>query len=121
MAKPEKDPDTGRFVTGNSGGGRKKGSRNKLGEEFLADLHADWQENGRDAIMRVREEKPDAYLKVIASILPKQIEVNPAGDLSDEQLEHRIRALASELGLAVEWLDGTGGAASGKPPKETAH
>jgi hypothetical protein len=40
--KPQQD-EKGRFLTGNSGGGRPKGSRNQLGEAFVADLYADRQ------------------------------------------------------------------------------
>jgi hypothetical protein len=54
--------------------GRPKGSRSKLGEAFLEALCDDFNANGIAAIQTVREEKPDQYLKVIASILPKQIE-----------------------------------------------
>jgi hypothetical protein len=43
MAKPKPEQDEkGRFVPGNSGnGGRPKGSRNRLGEAFVAGLYAD--------------------------------------------------------------------------------
>ena len=47
------------------------------GEAFIAALLADWQEHGAKAIERVRLEKPEQYLKVIASILPKDITVGP--------------------------------------------
>jgi hypothetical protein len=63
----------GRFVTGNIGGGRPKGARAKLGEEFLNALLNDFAEHGVVAVEAVRSEKPDQYLKVIASILPKEI------------------------------------------------
>ena len=49
-------------VSGNPAG-RPKGSRNKLGEAFIADMFADWVEHGVDAIRRVREERPQDYLK----------------------------------------------------------
>ena len=46
----------GRFITGNSGGpGRPKGSRNRLGEDFLGVLYADWSENGAAVIAEVRK------------------------------------------------------------------
>ncbi len=64
----------GRFLTGNNGGGRPKGARSKLGEVFLKELLADFVEHGAKAIIDVREDKPDQYLKVVASILPKEIE-----------------------------------------------
>lgn len=96
--KPEQD-DKGRFVTGNIGGGRPKGARNKLGEAFLEALNDDFQQHGVAAIQVVRAEKPDQYLKVIASLLPKDhnININNADDLSDAELAERIRALATQL------------------------
>ena len=63
----------GRFITGNIGGGRKPGSRNKLGEAFIEALSADFEQHGEAVIAAVRIEKPNQYLKVIASILPKEI------------------------------------------------
>lgn len=60
------------FKPGNPG--RPKGSRNKLGEAFIEAMYEDFQEHGVAAIEKVRTEKPDQYLKVVASILPKEIE-----------------------------------------------
>ena len=81
MKKPD---DTGkkegnRFKPGQSGNpaGRPKGARSKLGEAFLKEMLADFEKHGGDVIETVRVEKPDQYLKVVASILPKEIE---AGD-----------------------------------------
>lgn len=61
------------FQPGNPG--RPKGSRNKLGESFITELYEDFQEHGPSVIKAVREEKPDQYLKVIASVLPKELDV----------------------------------------------
>ena len=55
--------------------GRPKGSRHKLGSAFLDAMLDDFTKHGTDVISVVREEKPDQYLKVVASILPKEIEV----------------------------------------------
>ena len=55
--KPALDAN-GRFQTGNIGGGRQIGSRNKLGEAFLADLQIAWQEHGKEVIKKVIETKP---------------------------------------------------------------
>lgn len=97
--KPEQDTATGRFVTGNIGGGRPKGSRNILGEAFLADLKDDWLEHGAATIAVVRAEKPDQYLKVIASLLPKDINlnVNDAESMTDDELIARIRELDAAI------------------------
>lgn len=84
------------FRPGQSGNpaGRKTGSRIKLSEAFLAALCEDFVAHGRATIERVRGEKPDAYLKVIASILPKQLEIaaSPFDGISDEDLEVIIAA-----------------------------
>lgn len=93
---PEKDPKTGRFVSGNIGSnGRPKGSRNKLGEAFLADMLADWEKFGPEAIRETRENKPEAYLKVIASILPRDLNVNmnSTDEMTDDELIKRLRQL----------------------------
>ena len=108
--KPEKDAATGRFITGNSGsGGRPKGARAKLGEAFLAALAADFEEGGADAAERVRIEDPSTYMRVIASTLPKELNVSTVADLSDEQIDQRIQQLAVVLGLEVRRVDGDGG------------
>ena len=57
--------------------GRPKGARSKLGEAFLKELLADFEQHGVEAIKATREDKPDQYLKVVASILPKEIEPGP--------------------------------------------
>lgn len=119
--KPEKDDKTGRFVTGNIGGGRPKGSRNKLGEQFIDDLYADWQAHGVETLARVRDEKPDQYLKVVASILPKDLNVNinNMDDLTDDQLIQRIRSLDAAI---RPFLDAQGASeAFGRAGSETAH
>ncbi len=106
MSKPEQDAN-GRFVAGNSGnGGRPKGSRNKLGEEFLCALYADFVAHGMEAIARTREEKPEAYLKVIASILPKQLETK--GSAFEGVSDHELAALvaAAREALAAHEDDG---------------
>lgn len=109
---PEKDDKTGRFLTGNIGGGRPKGSRNKLGEAFLEAMHEDFHAHGVEAIQRVRAEKPDQYLKVIASILPKDlnINVNSTDDMTDDELIQRIRSLDTAIRpfLAAQGEGGTG-------------
>jgi hypothetical protein len=92
------------FQPGQSGNpkGRERGSRNKLGEAFVDALHEDFQEHGPAAITACREENPAAYLKVVASLLPKELNIRASADLTDEQLEQRIRQLASALGIESE-------------------
>lgn len=88
--------------------GRPKGSRNKLGEAFVQALQADFEAHGADSIKLVRVERPHEYLKVIASILPKEIKVSTDIDgLTDEQLDQRIRQIAAALDLTIRSEAGT--------------
>ena len=67
--------------------GRAKGSRNRLAEDFLADLYADWQVGGIAALKATRETKPEIYCKIVASLLPKEFSVkNELSEFTDEQL-----------------------------------
>lgn len=122
MSDERNDRDEkGRFLTGNGGGGRPKGSRNKLGEQFLSDLYDDWQEHGRAVIETVRAEKPDVYLKTVASILPRQIQVDNKTDMTDEQLNERIRQLADFVNFAIGSADGAGGASGREEETPRTH
>ena len=82
---------TTRFKPGQSGNpaGRPKGARSRLSEDFLEALSTDFAEHGRAVIEKVRSEKPDQYLKVVAAVVPKEIHLPPersVGDMSDAEL-----------------------------------
>ena len=84
----------GQLLPGHPGGpGRPKGSRHKLGEDFLAALLNDFQENGVAAIAAAREQNPSGYLKTIATILPKSLEVDVGAPFA-ETFERFIRGIA---------------------------
>lgn len=109
-------PEGKRFEPGNPG--RPKGSRNKLGEAFIEALHDDFNEHGVVAIQSMRGTDPGGYVRVIASLLPKEFKIETTSDLTDEQLDARIRTLASlvEVGVA----DASGGSEAAEGPA-TAH
>lgn len=110
---PEKDPATGRFLTGNIGGGRPKGSRNALSEAFVQALHDSFVEHGAETIETVRTEKPDQYLKVIASLVPKELtlNLNDAESMTDDELIQRIRELDAAIHPFLAGREGGAGEA----------
>ncbi len=96
----------GRFVSGNSGGpGRPRGSRNRLGEEFLSELYADWTEHGASVIAEVRERNPVAYLRTVAGLVPQQVGIVSMGEdvaaMTDEELARALVSAHETLRLAA--------------------
>lgn len=84
--------------------GRPKGSRNKFAEEFIKDFLSDWEKFGKEAIKKARRTDPVAYLKVAASLLPKDFNLNVSSEaelekmlekFDDEQLEAIFTAITA--------------------------
>lgn len=69
-----------------------------MGEEFVADLYADWLAHGVATIEKVRASRPADYLKVVASILPKDLnmKVSAIESMTDEELNATIEQLLAE-------------------------
>jgi len=88
------------FKPGQSGnpGGRPKGTRNKIQTDFLKELSEDFEAHGRDAIEKMRQDDPSGYVRTVAALLPKEVEVKSSLDeLSDDQLSAIITACRAIL------------------------
>jgi hypothetical protein len=62
---------------------------------------ADYQKHGRQALDRMRKEDPTAYIRMIASLVPKQIDKapNPLEHFTNEeldQLEAHLQSIANK-------------------------
>lgn len=101
--------------------GRPKGSKNKLSEDFIGALCKDFETHGEAVIETVRTEKPADYLKIIASIVPKELTINAPtlDEMSDEELLDRldqVRSLAAALSGAQASPRATASGRKAKPP-----
>ncbi len=77
--EPDQRDSKGRFLSGNKPGpGRPKGSRSAISEDFLQSLHREWQRSGDEALARVAKETPHIFVKVVANLLPKEIDIDQA-------------------------------------------
>ena len=89
--------------------GRPQGARSKFSEQACADALADWTANGAATLERVRATDPSTYLRVLFSIIPKDIAVSieNRGPMEREEMR-KVRRL-------VEIIDACG--ASGIDPE----
>ena len=106
------------YQPGESGNpaGRGIGSRNKLNEKFITALHDDFVQHGVKVIETVRENRPEIYLKVIASILPRQLSVRSESlfeGLSNADVEQLAVEVRRAILARTPSSDGAGGEAPG--------
>ena len=99
-----------------------KRTKKTLGDDFLNAVRADFRAHGAGVIAAVRADKPDQYLKIVQSVLPKDLHVSldHLETLSDDEIRRRIRGLEAVLGPFGDQPGGTpplSGAAAGAGPK----
>lgn len=88
------------FKPGQSGnpGGSRAGVRKKIQTGFLNELLSDWERCGAEALRQARLRDPVAYIKVVAGLLPNQVEASkPLDELSDGELVAGIAFLRARL------------------------
>jgi hypothetical protein len=95
-------------------GGRVKGARNRISYKLLTALADDFEQHGEEAIRICRVERPNEYLKIIVSTMPKEFEITDSRlqEISDDELEILIDRLRQERSSIRTADSGTG---------ETAH
>lgn len=119
MANPKGNPQNltaPKFLPGQSGNpkGNAGSLRQALQKDFSRALLEDFQKGGIAAIAEAREKDPMGYVKVVASLMPKQFEqTEPLDDMTDGEIAAGIALLRSKLASA----SGTGTGETQELPK----
>jgi hypothetical protein len=87
-----RDQRNGRFISGcKPGPGRRVGSRNKLTEAFATDLRLAWERDGASVLERVARDEPGTLLKVVASLMPRDVDIDVSGAVDVGDFARRFR------------------------------
>ena len=78
--KPAGNPDWVKGGPSPNPAGRPKGSRNKLAEDFLGDLHEAWQKRGKASIADLSS---DQLVNAVVKTLPKEMTLEVGETFSD--------------------------------------
>jgi hypothetical protein len=80
------------FQPGHQSVGRRKGARHRISTALLEAIAKDFAEHGEEVVKITRIEKPVEYLRIVASLLPRELEitVGPLQEITDEELEKLI-------------------------------
>lgn len=71
--------------------GRPRGSRHKLAETFLADLHDMWELHGPTILLAAAQRDPLKFAEMAAGLIPKTFELDVNATVVSH--EERLRAL----------------------------
>ena len=88
------------FQIGNKGGpGRRMGSKNRLSEDFLQELHAVFIESGGEAIRTMCKNSPNEFVRVCAGLVPRELLL----EVAQERPSYVINA--SPTLTSEEWVE----------------
>ena len=68
-----RDPVTGQFVAGWKGGGRPKGSKDKLNMQVIATMERLWSQRGDEIMEHLAAEKPEVLAGLVARLIPQSL------------------------------------------------
>ena len=100
-------------VSGNPHGNRHH-TRHLLNQEFMEALLLNFRHEGKKAIEKVARNQPGVYLKILALLVPREMQIeqtNRIKQMTDEEIEQAIEAiqtmLAARAGEAEKVIEGT--------------
>ena len=75
----------------------RKGSRNKLSQDFIERAYAAWRAHGKDAFEHMATKEPSKFVQTIAALIPQHFKFeheHKVLHLTEEQIERRLLELA---------------------------
>jgi hypothetical protein len=100
-------------VSGNPHGNRHR-TRHLLNQEFMQALLLHFRQHGKQAIEKVARNQPAVYVKILALLVPREMQIehtNRIKQMTDEEIEQAIEAiqtmLAARAGEAAKVIEGT--------------
>ena len=95
-------------------GGNSHRTRHLLNQEFMEALLVNVRHEGKKAIEKVARNQPAVYLKILALLVPREMQIehtNRIKQMTDEEIDQAIEAietmLAARAGEAVKVIEGT--------------
>lgn len=102
--------------------GRPKGTRNKLCEDFIHDLHDLWEKQGKAILAQVAADKPQAIVNAATKLMPKDVnhfhKLDEVKNIVEAELDRRI---ANYLGAPLPGIDGEARALPAPDGARTSH
>ena len=102
-----------RGISGNPHGNRHR-TRHLLNQEFMQALLLHFRQHGKKAIEKVARNQPAVYVKILALLVPREMQIehtNRIKQMTDEEIEQAIEAiqtmLAARAGEAAKVIEGT--------------
>ena len=77
--------------------GRPKGAKNKVSEKFLENLQDNWEKHGVDALEKAAESDPMQYVKMVASLVPRELKQETSINISFIEALKQINQSETEL------------------------
>ena len=102
-----------RGISGNPHGNRHR-TRHLLNQEFMQALLLHFRQHGKKAIEKVARNQPAVYVKILALLVPREMQIehtNRIKQMTDEEIEQAIEAiqtmLAARAGEAAKVIEGS--------------
>jgi hypothetical protein len=109
---PFKPVNSGQFKKGQTGNplGRPRSSREALGTRFIEALSEVFQKKGKAAINKLADTDPATFVRVCASLMPKELLISqgPLADLSSQEIAALAYAARKAVALADAAQEGEG-------------